>query len=234
MRRRFGARNRDLRVVRIIAVTLASILYPACANRSEPSTPANAPASVTKVTYAVDKCSFNKFTPREANAPSEYGKALLYKLGTGILQQKGGSLCKLQCPDGNAFPAWIDFDGNPISALFGLGWLMNTVSYSPGRTDKPHLWEKRGTEWVEVLGTFRDVTMPLPSGSKASSAVYTVFSTSSVSEYSARLLNYFGIGLAGKGGKVKLMVGDYAGTGVLSPVGTVSIESETKWSEPID
>ena len=214
-------------------------MFVACSNKSESAQPvgnseiktAKAP---TKITYSVEKCSFEKFVPGEGSAPlSEYAKALMYKLGTGILKQKDGSLCRLSCPNGDSFPAWIDFDGKPVSALYGLGWMLNSVDYSPGNSKKLHLWENRGG-WIELAGTFDDRTAPLPPGSRAPFATYTVFSDGSLSESSARLLRYFGIGIAGKESKVKLKLEDYSGAGVLSTFGVLRVEDQTSWTAPIE
>jgi hypothetical protein len=214
-------------------------MFVACGSKSGPGQSGNnsgvRPAKPpTKVTYAVNECSFEKYVPGEGAAPlSEYGKALMYRLGTGILKQKDGSLCKLHCPNGDSFPAWIDFDGKPVSALYGLGWMLNSVEYSPGRSQKPHLWENRGG-WLELAATFDDRTSPLPAGSRSSSATYTIFSDGSLSESSARLLRYFGIGVAGRESIVKLSVADYSGTGVLSASGVLKVENETSWTAPVE
>jgi hypothetical protein len=225
-----------------ILLTLVCVVttFVACANKSDSAQQGRAAEiktakPATKISYPIDKCSFEKVVPGEGAAPlSEYGKALMYKLGTGILKQKDGSLCRLHCPNGESFAAWIDFDGKPVSALYGLSWMLASVDYSPGNSKKPRLWESRGGEWVELGGTIDDRTSPLPAGSLAPSATYSVFSGGSVSDYSARLLRYFGIGIGGRESKVKLTVGQYARTGTLSVLGTLRLENDAGWTEPIE
>lgn len=187
-----------------------------------------------RVTFPIEQCSVEKFVPDEGAVLSEYSKALMYRLGTGILKQKEGSLSKLACDQGDSFPGWIDFDGNPVSALYGLSWVQDFVPFSPGSNTKLRLWEKRDGEWWEVPGKFEDITVPLSSSPRASTATFSVFSNGSVSDDSARLLKYFGVGIAGKESRVKLKVGDYSGTGIVNPGGEMRVVEETKWSEQID
>lgn len=213
-----------------IALVLLSLLLLSCSNTAtnKGSNPAQEPK---KVDIALDNCSFKTFDPGESQ-PSDSSKTLLNKLGTGVLKQKGGSFVNLECSDGNSHVGWINSEGSPVSAIHGLGFKPSTYMYSyVGNSGKLRLMEKRSDGWYEFPGPFNDLTAPLPSGSKATTASYCMFPNAPVSEYSTRLLKYFGIGIAGRESTVRLKMGDYSGTGIVDSSGNLKVTDESGWSE---
>lgn len=204
--------------------------------KNEPVDPAKESGQVTrtekKADIPIEKCGFDKFDPKEQSL-SVYAKKLMYKLGTGILKQPGGSLVKIHCPDGSTHVAWINSDGALVSVVYGLKFDdINFLASYPGKSAHLRLLERKDDEWVEVSVPFKDVRTALPSGSKE--AAYSVFPNAPVSEYSARLLKYLGIGMEGSESTVRLRIGDDSGTGLVDSSGKLKITNDRSWDEPIE
>ena len=207
-----------------VALLIASVLTGFACSRTSETPHARTPPR--RVTFPMETCKFETFAPSGDLSPS--ARTLLNALGTGILNQRKGSVVKLSCAQGDAFPGWIDAQGNPVSALHGVSWVLNTADFSPGNASSLKLWAKKGDGWYEADGTLQDKNEAV-SSSKSASATYSILADGAVSEYSARLLNHFGIGVAGRRSRVKVKLGDYSGTGQLEPNGRLQIIDESRW-----
>ncbi len=205
----------------------------------------HAQKKATEVVIPIDgkqtKCSFEVFEASEEL--TSYSKALMYGTGLGVLKQKEGSLVRIESHSRPgyteaAFPGWIDTEGNLVSALYGFTFQklypsgITTLNYY-GDSKTFRLLEKESNEWKES-SDFKDIVVSLPSGSEASKAVYSVLSHVSPTEYSVRLLNYLGIGIAGSQAKVRLDLDKngkrYEGTGIVDAKGKLEITDYSSWN----
>lgn len=202
----------------------------------------NVQVSTKKVAIPIGEkateCSFEVFDASKVRSSdiTPGVRGLLSGLGIGLSKQKEGSPVRIECVSADSFPGWIDADGNLVSTLYGYSFQKQYPSGIPllwysGNSSKFRLLEKKGEEWLQSPGTFKDVTVPLPPGSTASSAIYSEFSSGSISEYSARLLRYVGIATSGNESRVRLKLGDYSGTGIVDARGKLRIIDETNWTK---
>jgi hypothetical protein len=217
-----------------LAVAGATLFLGACRSESRSVQEGEAPTAAapqsesvprSPVSLAVDECTFETFVPGPGAVLSESSKSLMAQLGTAIANQPQGSLAKLACPQGEAFPAWVDSSGNAASALHGVSWLMTTPAFIPGESGDLALWEKRDGQWWQV-GALDDVTVD--------ASVYTLFSGDSPSEHSTRLLRHFGIAIAGRESTVRVRLGDRSGTANRDAEGNLQIIDDRDWNAPSD